>query len=207
MKKQFINFLIISLLNIGCGTVLSHIDSPVILHTEYEGKHSFNLKNIKNTTVAFLPFRGTLGGYISNKTVRTRLCQQLIKNIPSINYIQSGQLIALIASQGPDIIGQYNNLMERYLVRGRLKPRDLAIFSSAGIDYLACISLNGIVEDNPRRFLFLLSLQIWEVDTGKMVWDITQEGQMYVAFNDDENEVKKEVMTKVTDFVLAKLSG
>lgn len=40
-----------------------------------------------------------------------------------------------------------------------------------------------------------------------MVWNITQEGQMYVTFNDDGNELKKKVMTKVTDFVLAKLSG
>lgn len=207
MKKQFLNFLIISLLNIGCGSVLPHIDSSVILHTVYEGKHSFKFKNIKGATLAFLPFRGTLGGYISNKTVRTRLYQQILQNMPNLYYLQEVHLIPLIASQGPDTIAQYQKLMERYLVRGKFKPKDLAIFSSAGIDYLACISLNGIVEDNPRRFLFLLSLQIWKVDTERMVWDITQEGQMYVAFNDDENEIKKEVMTKVTDFVLAKLSG
>lgn len=207
MKRQIINLLVISLLNIGCGSALSNLYSSVILHTEYEGKSSFDLKNIKGATVAFLPFRGTLGGYISNKTVRTGLCHQLVKNIPGINYIQAVQLIPLIASQGPDTIAQYNKLMQRYLVRGRFNPRDLAIFSSAGIDYLACISLNGIVEDSPKKYLFILSLQIWEVDTGKKVWDITQEGQMYVAYNDDENQIKKEVMSKVTDFVLAKLSG
>ncbi len=56
--KKLINYLlaIITLLTTGCGAVLSSFDSSVIMHTESEGKNSFNLKDIKGTTVAFLPF-------------------------------------------------------------------------------------------------------------------------------------------------------
>ncbi len=206
MKKLINYFLaIIILLTTGCGAALSSFDSSIIMHTEYEGKNSFNLKDIKGATVAFLPFRGTLGGYVANKTVRTRLCQKLTQDMPEVNYLHATQLIPRIASKGPQMISQYNNIMEKFLVRGRLSRKDLAVFDSIGIDYVACISLNGI--DQSNKFLFLLSMQIWEVDSGKMVWDLTQEGQIYVAYNDNGPEIKSEVMAEVTDYMLARISG
>jgi hypothetical protein len=186
--------------------ILSHC-APITLKIVSEKTGSFDLANIKGKTLAFLPLRGTWGGLTTNKTIRERLIKRLVQLYPDIKILQIVQLQRLLASKGNKTGLQYAAFMQnKYIPRALFSQEDLAVFRSNDIDYLACISLNGDITGGPRRYIFVVSMQIWDVARSKIVWDLTFNGQIIILKSDDDHQAKLVIMGEMADFVLAKLS-
>jgi hypothetical protein len=180
--------------------------APITIDIGSEKTGSFHLANIKGKTLAFLPLRGTWGGLTANKILRIHLMKKLAQLCPDINILQTVQLQRLLASKGNEVGLQYATIMEKkYIPKGLFSKKDLAVFLSNDIDYLASISLNGDITGGPRRYIFVISMQIWEVKSGKIVWDLTLNGQILISKSDDDQESKQVLMAEMSDVVLTKL--
>ncbi len=167
---------------------------------------SFHLAEIKGKTLAFLPLRGTWGGLTANKILRIHLMKKLAQLCPDINILQTVQLQRLLASKGNEVGLQYAAIMKKkYIPRGFFRKKDLTVFLSNDIDYLASVSLNGDITGGPRRYIFVISMQIWEVKSGKIVWDLTFNSQILISKSDDDHETKQVLMAEMSDIVLTKL--
>ncbi len=180
--------------------------APVTIEIGSEKTGSFHLAKNKGKTLAFLPLRGTWGGLTANKILRTHLMKKLARLCPDINILQTVQLQRLLASHGNEVGLQYAAVMEKkYIPRGLFSKKDLSVFRSNDIDYLAAVSLNGDITGGPRRYIFVISMQIWEVKSAKIVWDLTLDGQIVISKSDDDQESKQVLMVEMSDVVLTKL--
>ena len=94
---------------------------------------------------------------------------------------------------------------KKYIPKGLFSKTDLTVFLLNKIDYLASVSLNGDISGGPRRYIFVISMQIWEVKSANIVWDLTLNGQIEISNSDDDQESKQVLMEEMSDVVLRKL--
>jgi hypothetical protein len=200
MKRIFISWFAISFL-FGCAP-------SMVTVTENVGRSSIDLNKLSSAKIALLPFRSTLGYPIRNNTVMEHLSRQLNRNFPQINLIQPGQLGKMMSVSGREVFSRYRTLLDKYFARGRLSQKDLAGLGLDGIDYIIAISLNGGYQKQiyPKPYMFLMSMQIWDVNTGRIVWDLTQEGQVLIELEEENKTGRTALMRHLCDSVLAKLS-
>jgi hypothetical protein len=201
--NKLICFACFGLALIGCAS------TPKLISTRVrEGNHSLKLLSIKDANIALLPLRSTLGEQVKNKTVESRLTQHISQGFSQINLIRPGELGKLMYRKTSETNSGYRELLRKYFAAGRLSRQGLNLFKSVDIDYVISVSLNSGFQNYsyPKTYLFLLSMQIWDVKTGQIVWDIDQEGEVWIETEAEDRTNRILLMQNICDEVLARLS-
>lgn len=201
MKRKALFWLIlISLL--GCAPKL------VLDSADLNKKNaSFKLEKLNAVTVACLPIRSTMGKPVVNNTVQAHLYPALGLKFPHIKFVQAKKIYSLLDNSGVENIKpKYSKLLGKYFAQGRFKEADLSLFKTIDIDYLVSVSLNSGLQDSPNAYLFLISMQVWQVEGGKMVWDATLEGSVLLPSEEDYKTLSQDLMKYLCDEMLARLS-
>lgn len=199
-EKFILYFLAITYLS-GCA-----LTSPqMISRTLNEGKRYIDMSRLNGAKIALMPLRSYFGGRRKNDVLEKHFCSQILQRFPQLNFIQTAELHKQMSSKGSEITSRYRKLLKKHFLRGRFKKDDLAVLSASDIDYIVVITLNAGGQSSPyRAYLFLMSLQIWDVETAQMVYDITSDGQ--VSVDEDMVTARTALIKEMCDIVLGKLS-
>ncbi len=173
-------------------------------------KHNklFSLKTVNKKALAFLPIRNTTGTPASNNLVKNNFYKEMRGNLPNLKLVRSKDIYKLLdKSKIQNIYPKYSNLLERYFKAGKLtNNNDWNIFESVNIDYLVITTINSGLQDSPSAYLFLISVQIWEVGTKQMVWDTTVNGSVIIKIEEDITENKIALIKYLCNAILERLS-
>lgn len=207
MKKLLLYLSVISYL-LGCAPGIFSLAPDMVSNTTSLGRMNVDLTNFNKANIALMPLRSTFGTPTKNNTIKEQFCDQITRNFPNIKLVHSDKLNRWMFAKNRRGFRKYRKLQEKYIARGMFSKDDLAVFSSAKIDYVISISLNSGTQGPyyPKPYLFLMSMQIWDVNSGQIVWDITQEGQVIVELEDENKTSRTALMRHMCDSVLARLS-
>ena len=207
MKKLLLYLSIMGYL-LGCAPGMFSLAPDMVSNTTSQGRMSVDLAGLNKANIALMPLRSTFGTPTKNNTVKDQFSDQITRNFPNIKLVHSDKLNRWMFAKNRRGFREYRKLQEKYIARGMFSKDDLAVFGSAKIDYVISISLNSSTQSAyyPKPYLFLMSMQIWDVNTGRIVWDITQEGQVIVELEDENKSSRMALMRHMCDSVLAKLS-
>ncbi len=142
---------------------------------------SFPAEKLNKSTVILLPPRSTAGSPVKNETLETSLYKVMPARLPQAKFLETQDIYPFLdKSRTENAYPRFNKLINNYLAHGMFKKNELAIMKEIGADYTICVSINSKTQANTSNYSnysYLLSMQIWQVDDERLVWDATFEGE------------------------------
>lgn len=204
MQKYLISLFLISI--IGCSSPKFFLDKADI----NKKNGLFSAEKLKGSTVILFPPRSTMGAPVKNETLETHLYKALPAKFPQTKFLEIQDVYSLLdKSHIQNAYPRFNKLINDYFAHGVFKKHESSVMGELSADYIVTVSVNSGSQNSGGHdsYAYLISMQIWDVGTEKIVWDTTLEGSVLFDTEEEGTEGKTGLINYLCNEMLAGLPG
>jgi len=196
-KKIGSCFLLASL--VGCATLSSLFETGMVSFKPNTAlNQSFHLNQLNGATVVLLPVRSIMGGGLGEEKVTKHLNQTLKAKFTQVKLITDEEASDLFTQM--DLWDDYFNYLVKYYRDSVTDFDELrSLYGRLGGQYIMSVTADytSFSPMYPRTFMLFIHVQIWDLVTGKLVWEGRGEGEDVIEAEAWEDEVVTKMIKRV----------
>jgi hypothetical protein len=163
----------------------------------------FNYRQMTHQNVAILPIRSTMGG--ADYRLKTILVQTIKEKLPEINLITDDQADRYFTDN--DIWDDYFSYVSFHAAKGLVEINTLIdLYSKLQVTVVFSITsdyrFSAIEGMYPRNFNTFVSLQIFNFRNRQIIWEGLIEMQEVIFSEEEEDEMVKKTLKRVSEKLL-----
>ncbi len=169
----------------------------------------FNLSQLKAATIGILPVRSSLGGGLGEEVATKYFYDNLTNRFENIKFISNAAASDLFTEM--DMWEDYFEYLDKYhqhaVAKGNFDELK-GLYQKLGASYIININADyTLMNKYPNAFETNIQTQIWDMNSGKKVWEGFGRGQDIVYSADDVDAVKQKMVDWVCRRIAEELAG
>ncbi len=214
IKKASWLLAIICLVSCSNSAVLEFFQEPETAKVDFKvgavnKAAEFNLSRLRNVTIALLPVRSSVGGGLGEEVVTKYFYENIAKKFNNIKFISAAQASDLFTDV--DLWEDYFAYLEKYhqaAVADKNFDELRGLYQKLGAGYI--ININSdypIIPKYPGVFETNIQVQIWDINSGKKIWEGFGRGRDMIFSADDVESVKQKLVDWVCRRMAEEMAG
>jgi hypothetical protein len=213
--KRTVLFLIpLCLISCANQAILEYFKEPETGKITFKAGHidqaaPLNLNQLQDVTIGFLPVRSSMGGGLGEEMVTKYIYDNIAAMFLNIKFISSSQASDLFSDM--DLWEDYFAYLDRYHQSSVAKTNfdELKeLYQKLGASYIININSDYTpINKYPGVFETNIQIQIWDINSGKKVWEGFCLGQDIVYSADTFDAVKQKMVDWACNRIAEEMAG